>query len=87
MSSAVLQQRPVERSITLSDRFAAVRAQTEGLCEPLEIEDFVVSSMVDVSPTKWHFAERRRAQPEREIEASGDQRESFLSADPLCMAM
>ena len=26
------------------------------LCEPLEIEDFVVSSMPDVSPTKWHLA-------------------------------
>jgi ergothioneine biosynthesis protein EgtB len=40
----------------LATRFAAVRAQTERLCEPLEVEDFVVSSMPDVSPTKWHLA-------------------------------
>ena len=40
----------------LSDRFAAVRAQTERLCAPLQTEDFVVSSMPDVSPTKWHLA-------------------------------
>ena len=39
-----------------SGRYAAVRAQTEALCTPLETEDYVVSSMVDVSPTKWHLA-------------------------------
>src|SRR5688572_20141944 len=39
-----------------SERFTAVRAQTEALCTPLETEDYVVSSMVDVSPTKWHLA-------------------------------
>jgi ergothioneine biosynthesis protein EgtB len=33
-----------------------VRAQTEALCVPLETEDYVVSSMPDVSPTKWHLA-------------------------------
>ena len=37
-------------------RYDAVRAQTERLCEPLEQEDYVVSSMPDVSPTKWHLA-------------------------------
>ncbi|MGK2934328.1 MAG: ergothioneine biosynthesis protein EgtB [Gemmatimonadaceae bacterium] len=42
--------------MALSERYAAVRAQTEALCEPLETEDYVVSSMVDVSPTKWHLA-------------------------------
>jgi ergothioneine biosynthesis protein EgtB len=41
---------------TLLARYDAVRAQTEALCEPLEIEDYVVSSMPDVSPTKWHLA-------------------------------
>ena len=39
-----------------SERYTAVRAQTEALCAPLETEDYVVSSMVDVSPTKWHLA-------------------------------
>lgn len=40
----------------LAERYAAVRAQTEALCTPLQIEDYVVSSMPDVSPTKWHLA-------------------------------
>lgn len=41
---------------TLALRYAAVRAQTEALCAPLAVEDYVVSSMPDVSPTKWHLA-------------------------------
>ncbi len=41
---------------SLSDQYRSVRAYTEKLCEPLEVEDYVVSSMPDVSPTKWHLA-------------------------------
>ena len=41
---------------TLAERFRAVRALTESLCEGLETEDYVVQSMADVSPTKWHLA-------------------------------
>ena len=44
------------RGDTLGARYSAVRAQTEHLCEPLDTEDYVVSSMPDVSPTKWHLA-------------------------------
>ncbi len=33
-----------------------MRRATESLCEPLEIEDFVVQSMPDASPAKWHLA-------------------------------
>jgi ergothioneine biosynthesis protein EgtB len=33
-----------------------VRNQTEALCEGLAAEDYVVQSMPDVSPTKWHLA-------------------------------
>src|SRR3954466_11160369 len=40
----------------LAGRYRSVRANTECLCEPLETEDYVVSSMPDVSPTKWHLA-------------------------------
>jgi ergothioneine biosynthesis protein EgtB len=40
----------------LAARYTAIREQTEALCAPLETEDYVVSSMPDVSPTKWHLA-------------------------------
>jgi ergothioneine biosynthesis protein EgtB len=40
----------------LGDRYRAVRAFTEQLCEPLAVEDFVVQSMPDASPTRWHLA-------------------------------
>ena len=47
---------PTAGPTPLAARYAAVRAQTEALCAPLETEDYVVSSMPDVSPTKWHLA-------------------------------
>jgi len=45
-----------ERPSTLSERYRAVRAQTEFLADPLSAEDQTVQSMADVSPTKWHRA-------------------------------
>ena len=44
------------RSPPSAAQYRAVRAQTEALCAPLVVEDYVVSSMPDVSPTKWHLA-------------------------------
>jgi ergothioneine biosynthesis protein EgtB len=41
---------------TLADRYEEVRRFTESLCEGLAVEDYVVQSMPDVSPTKWHLA-------------------------------
>ncbi len=35
--------------------YRSVRAQTQFLCDPLEIEDFVVQPVMDVSPLKWHL--------------------------------
>jgi ergothioneine biosynthesis protein EgtB len=35
--------------------YASVRAQTEAICAPLEVEDYVVQPIVDVSPPKWHL--------------------------------
>jgi ergothioneine biosynthesis protein EgtB len=46
---------PASASELLSG-FRAVRQQTETLAEPLEPEDFVVQSMPDASPVKWHLA-------------------------------
>ncbi len=40
----------------LAAEFCRVRSVTEVLAEPLETEDYVVQSMEDVSPTKWHLA-------------------------------
>ncbi|MEJ2258180.1 MAG: DinB family protein, partial [Woeseiaceae bacterium] len=36
--------------------YSRVRARSLALCETLAPEDFVVQSMPDVSPTKWHLA-------------------------------
>lgn len=36
--------------------FAHTRSLSHAICEPLEIEDFVVQSMPDASPIKWHLA-------------------------------
>jgi ergothioneine biosynthesis protein EgtB len=38
-----------------ADRFLAVRKFSEELCQPLETEDFVVQTIEDVSPPKWHL--------------------------------
>ena len=35
--------------------FKDTRAQTESICAPLEIEDYVVQPIEDVSPPKWHL--------------------------------
>src|SRR5687767_13416057 len=45
----------VDIAVTV-ERFRSVRDQTRGLTASLQTEDFVVSSMPDVSPTKWHLA-------------------------------
>ncbi len=35
--------------------FLETRQHTENICKPLEIEDYVVQPIVDVSPPKWHL--------------------------------
>lgn len=39
----------------LRQRFQEVRQHTVKLCAPLEIEDYVVQPISDVSPPKWHL--------------------------------
>lgn len=39
----------------LLESYKSVRSQTQHLCDPLEIEDFVVQPVTDVSPLKWHL--------------------------------
>ena len=36
--------------------YLKIRRQTEKLCQPLITEDFVIQTMPDVSPPKWHLA-------------------------------
>jgi ergothioneine biosynthesis protein EgtB len=40
----------------LARSYQEVRRVTEALCKPLETEDYVVQSMSDASPAKWHLA-------------------------------
>ncbi len=58
----------------LSERYRTVRRLSEKLIEPLAVEDCVIQSMPDVSPTSWHLAHTtwffdrmvlRRAFPDR----------------------
>ncbi len=58
----------------LTERYRAVRRFSEKLVEPLAVEDCVIQSMPDVSPTNWHLAHTtwffdrmvlRRAFPDR----------------------
>lgn len=41
---------------TLCQALLTVRNTTETICEPLLTEDYVIQSMPDVSPPKWHLA-------------------------------
>ena len=40
----------------LEHKYFRVRKQTEQLCSSLQTEDYVIQTMEDVSPTKWHLA-------------------------------
>jgi ergothioneine biosynthesis protein EgtB len=44
------------RGTSLLDAFETVRRETEARAAPLSVEDQVVQSMPDASPTKWHRA-------------------------------
>ncbi len=41
---------------SLLKQYQQVRDLSEHLCQPLAIEDYVIQSMPDVSPPKWHLA-------------------------------
>ena len=47
-------QRPSQQHCI--EQYQKVRQFTEYLCQPLVTEDYVIQSMPDVSPTKWHLA-------------------------------
>jgi len=41
---------------SLTRYYSRVRADTEGLCEPLVTEDYGIQTIPEVSPPKWHLA-------------------------------
>ncbi len=43
-------------SAALAESYRTVRHCTEALCEPLASDDYVIQSMPDASPVKWHLA-------------------------------
>ena len=42
--------------LSLGERYHRVRQLSEQICQPLATEDYVIQSMPDVSPPKWHLA-------------------------------
>ena len=49
-------EQPSAEAQALLRRFAQVRATSETICAPLQTEDYLIQSMPDVSPPKWHLA-------------------------------
>jgi ergothioneine biosynthesis protein EgtB len=44
------------RKLPWMQAFQTVRKTTKELCRPLAVEDYVIQSVLDVSPPKWHLA-------------------------------
>jgi len=42
-------------TVSLLEQYKNIRAHSEEICRPLEIEDYVVQPIADVSPPKWHL--------------------------------
>ena len=55
---ALKQQRTAQpiAATELAEAYARIRRFTESLAAPLETEDYVIQSMPDASPTRWHLA-------------------------------
>ena len=45
-----------DSAASLGRHYQFVRRRTEALCEPLSCEDYVIQSMPEASPVKWHLA-------------------------------
>lgn len=59
MAQSIRASRPSPQAASRDDfikQYRRVRRFSEQLCEPLVTEDYVIQSMPDVSPTKWHLA-------------------------------
>jgi hypothetical protein len=47
---------PVPAGAALASTYRQVRRTTEKLCAPLAADDYLLQSMPDASPVKWHLA-------------------------------
>jgi ergothioneine biosynthesis protein EgtB len=46
----------LQEDLQILNRYKTIRQFSLELCKPLIVEDFVIQTMNDVSPTKWHLA-------------------------------
>ncbi len=51
----MIEQNTLFKEKQLLENYRRIRKRSVEICEPLEIEDFVVQPVVDVSPPKWHL--------------------------------
>jgi hypothetical protein len=42
--------------MTLKQRYQQVRQFSQQICKPLATEDYVIQSILETSPPKWHLA-------------------------------
>jgi len=56
MTSALQPDSGAEQNPALASLYGQVRRRSVALCAPLAVEDMVVQSMPDTSPSKWHLA-------------------------------
>jgi len=66
-----------DSSFELGSRYREVRGWSESLCAPLQPEDYVVQSMVDASPAKWHLAHTTWFFEEFVLQQAGSNYEPF----------
>src|SRR5437868_1910538 len=56
LESLAVAEVTADQIASLADQYRTVRGCTEQICEPLATEDYVIQSMPDASPVKWHLA-------------------------------
>jgi ergothioneine biosynthesis protein EgtB len=71
---------PTTASESLAERYRRIRAYSRQLCEGLEVEDTVVQTMPDVSPTKWHLGHTTWAFETFVLKAFADDHKPFVDA-------